>query len=256
MPIVHLIKLGLERRLDREAASRLLTSLALGNGSLRVPAGCLGDRIGRSAAFTLLLGCYAALDLACSFARGREASVAFLPLFAFFAGGLTGGCNVLTATLPFDVLPRAEADTAMPLIFPFLGVGIAIGPVAAAALHSRTGSYNGVLLGAGAILLLATAMAACVALLARGSDNARAAPADSTGATSMNPVDSAASSRMTSRGASAVAAEIAISEIAISEIAISGSTSTRAAQAQLKDAPAAAPCAGGKRTDVASDLEM
>jgi MFS family permease len=128
----------------------------------------LGDRIGRSAAFTLLLGCYAVLDVACSFAHGHQAADSFLPVFAFLAGGLTGGFNVLTATLPFDVLSRAEADVAMSLVFPFLGIGTLFGPVGAAALHTRTGSYDSVLLGAGALLLLATAMSMCVWLVARG----------------------------------------------------------------------------------------
>mmetsp|Transcript_84084 Transcript_84084/g.167827 ORF Transcript_84084/g.167827 Transcript_84084/m.167827 type:complete len:480 (-) Transcript_84084:69-1508(-) len=168
VPIVHIVKLGLEQSLSKEEASRLLTFLALGNGTLRIPAGYLGDKCGRSVTFCVLVASYAALDVACSFHSAAAASRTFLPGFAYLAGGLTGGLNVLATTLPYDVgLPCAEADLALPLQMPWFGLGIAVGPVAAAAAQSETGNYKAALLGAGGLLFVASILTLVLSLFAR-----------------------------------------------------------------------------------------
>jgi MFS family permease len=188
VPVVHLVRLGVDWGLSRAEASRLLSFLALGNCTLRVPAGLLADRFGRTRTFCALVAFYAILDLAVA-AVGDAApratslspplnavtngsltstptSATMLPVFSFCAGGLTGGCNVLAATLTADLLPHADAQRGTTLVFPLFGLGLMLGPVAAGVIHRSAESYAKAIGAAGVALALASAMAGGLVLVA------------------------------------------------------------------------------------------
>lgn len=156
VPIEYMVRLGLERGLSKEHASQLLVFLALGNATMRIPAGAAADRFGRLETFGVLVLAYSAVDLYCgSVSPAEGSSHAFLMWFAYFCGGLTGGCNVLTNALPMDLMPKEEAVQSLMLCLPFFGLGVLIGPVAAGSVVEASGSLTLAVRAAGFLLLFA-----------------------------------------------------------------------------------------------------
>ena len=166
VPIVHLVALGLERGLVKDEASQLLVFLALGNGTLRVPAGWAGDYFGRAATFAAIVASYAALDFVIGWGpHALTSSPTFLAVAAYLCGGCVGGGNVLTTTLLFDVLEREDAKLAVTSVYPLFGLGVAVGPVAAGALRTASGDYSWPIAAAGLALAVAAVLTLPIAVL-------------------------------------------------------------------------------------------
>ena len=182
--IVHVIRLSTERGLEPSEASSLLFLIGMGNALLRLPVGFAADRYGRQACFGVGTGLYALLHLLCAtpsagMEAGMEAGIvagmetgtseagtlpagfssshAWLSIYAFCSGGLTAGCNLITNSLALEVLPIAQGRVAIALLYVPFGVGVMIGPLAAAALRDSTGNYTSALLSTAAALAMASA---------------------------------------------------------------------------------------------------
>jgi len=143
--------------LTKVQASNLLSFMALGNGTLRVPIGCIADSCGGILTFAACSTVLAVLYL-CALHPALSSSHAFLGTFAYLTGGLVGGLNALMAACPRELLPPESATLATSIMFPHAGFGMAIGPVAVGALHVATSSYDAALMCCAVTLLCESAL--------------------------------------------------------------------------------------------------
>ena len=186
IPVVHLVRLGIECGLADADAALMLTFLAVGSFMWRVPVACAADALGRRAVFAVCALLYAALCVAGALAVGTPneglcapassnasglgggggagaPASAFFPPFAFGCG-LVGGMNTISVTLPSEIgLPAAQARAGTTIMASCLGVGFLLGPIIAGGLHGMRNAYREPLLF-GALMLAAAAAASVVSL--------------------------------------------------------------------------------------------
>jgi hypothetical protein len=93
--VVHIVSMARDGGLSKANSENLLTYLAYGSISVRVPAGLLADRIGRLMTLILMLTIYAAFDAASALAA-LEGELTYMRCFTVIIGGLTG--SILTGT--------------------------------------------------------------------------------------------------------------------------------------------------------------
>jgi MFS family permease len=96
--VVHIVSMALDGGLSKTNSENLLTFLAYGSISFRIPAGLLADRIGRLMTLILMLTIYAAFSAA-SALSALEGELAYMRCFTVIIGGLTG--SILTGTWVF-----------------------------------------------------------------------------------------------------------------------------------------------------------
>ena len=160
VPVVHIVRLAMDRGIDEASASSLLVFLALGNGFFRMPCAYLADKCGRRKTWAACAATYAVLMSLAAPSLPFTSSFAFLGGFAFLSAGLAGGMNTITGTLATECIakgPRLQA--AVSLSFPPLGLGFALGPALAGSVHDHlTGSYTLALFIAAAELAIAASL--------------------------------------------------------------------------------------------------
>lgn len=157
LAIVHIVRLGLERGLATEQASRLLLFVGLGNCTLRLPCGWAADALGKlrtHASITLVL---AALNGLCALPCEISGAFPFLATYAYLVGGLIGGCNSLNNGLAIGLLPLPQARVAVTMLMCPFGIGMMLGPLIAGALRDASGSYQTPLLYGATCLALSSA---------------------------------------------------------------------------------------------------
>lgn len=152
IPIVHIVRLAMDRNLAEAEAAHLLVFIAIGNGLGRLPTATLADLFGRRRVWACAVLSYAMLALLAAPHVAYSSSRAFLAIFAFFAGWLAGGLNTVMPTLSSEVLPPHRCAQATPLIMAPSGVGFVLGPAAAGWVVDVHGSYAAALVSAAACL--------------------------------------------------------------------------------------------------------
>ena len=156
VPIVHIVRLALDRGHSEETASHLLMFVAVGNGAGRLPTATLADTLGRRRTYCATSAVYALFMLSAALPSAYSSSRAGLAVFAAAAGALAGGLNTVMPTLVSEVLPAGDRAAATPLVISPIGIGFVLGPALAGSLHEYSGDYTLSLLCATACLATAS----------------------------------------------------------------------------------------------------
>jgi MFS family permease len=154
--VVHIVRMGIDEGIARDEADQLLLWLALGSLTMRVPVGIAADCVGRRRVVTGVLSSYSLVTFGCAYPPWA-ASWAYLRLFAFCVGGLSGCTLSLLPTLPNELLPTRIARLASAAILSPVGVGFIVGPTVAGEIVQGGGRYTGAKLLAAACLASAAA---------------------------------------------------------------------------------------------------
>jgi len=163
--VVHVVRLAMDAGKPEAEAARLLLFISLGSVTARIPVACLADRFGRRRIVSLVMAVLCLNSLVCALDAAR-ASSAFLALFAFVCGGLTGSVNSAAPSLLSElVADHALRQLGASAIFSPMGLGFLLGPVIAAALQQATGTYTSAMGFAATSLALASAVLAYLATL-------------------------------------------------------------------------------------------
>jgi len=175
IPVVHIVRLALDRSVAPGRADQLLVFVAAGAVGFRVPLNVAADRLGRRPVFAAVAAAYAAADLAFALAlNAPEVPFGGIAAFGLVAGACTGALNAMMPTLPPEVVPAHEMPHAVGLVSAMLGPGTIVGPVIAGAFSDATGSFSLGFVFAAAALATSSVV---VLRLDRGAPRAAAAAA-------------------------------------------------------------------------------
>ena len=151
---VHLVRIGTDGGLSDADAASLLSYMSLGTGTMRIPIGFVADCIGRRRTMACLNALYSLLVALCALSA-LGTSVAYLRIFAFCVGGLTGGCLSTFPSLPAELLPARLRPLAATALMTPIGIGFVLGPVIAGAIVGASDSYLGAKLLSASVLAVA-----------------------------------------------------------------------------------------------------
>ena len=155
-PLVHLVPLARGLGIDPLVAATLVSAIGMAGIIGRLIMGSVSDRIGRRPA----IGVGLALQVAAFLGYAEAGALPGLYASSIAFGFSYGGISALFPAMVADFFGRGHAGSLVGLLFALAGSMAAWGPLAAAFIYDRTGSYGPAWVGSAALNLLALGLLA------------------------------------------------------------------------------------------------